>query len=79
MAFPIRKFQLRPGFSAIYSGHFEDASLALKDLYDEIVILDSVFNQSKFSLGIGHDSCKFREVATQMECIATKTEIHFSK
>ena len=58
----------KPGFNAICSGHFEYASLALKDIYHINFILDSIFNQSKFSLGIGVDSCMFKTVAKQMQC-----------
>ena len=70
--------ETKPGFTSICSGHFEDASLALKDLYDEVVELDSVFNQSKYSWGIGHDACMFTEVAKQMECIEKETVQNFN-
>ena len=64
--------ETKPGFTAICSGHFEDASLALKDLYDEEVTLDSVFNQSSYSWGIGNEACIFDQVAKRMECIPQK-------
>ena len=70
--------ETKPGFTAICSGHFEDASLALKDLYDEVVTLDSVFNQSKYSWGIGHNADMFTDVAKQMETIPSDTVQDFS-
>ena len=57
-----------PCFTAICSGHLEYASLILKDLSDEEVIFDSIFNQTKYSFGIGKDSCKFGKIAKQLEC-----------
>ena len=57
-----------PCFTAICSGHCEYASLMLKDLSDEEVIFDSIFNQTKYSFGIGKDSCKFGKIAKQLEC-----------
>lgn len=71
--------ETKPGFTAICSGHFEDASLALKDLYDEVVTSDSIFNQTKYSWGIGHDACIFNEVAKQMECILKDITETFGK
>ena len=70
--------ETKPGFTAICSGHFEDASLALKDLYDEVVTLDSIFNQSKYSWGIGHDADMFSDVAKQMEVIPSDTVQNFN-
>ena len=62
----------KPGFTAICSGHFEDASLALKDLSNSDILTDSIFNQSSHSWGIGVDSCMFCGVAKNMECVPFK-------
>ena len=70
--------ETKPGFTAICSGHFEDASLALKELYNKHVTLDSVFNQSKYSWAIGHDACMFTGVAKQMECIPENSTENFN-
>lgn len=70
--------ETKPGFTAICSGHYEDASLALKDLYDEVVTLDSVFNQSKYSWGIGHNADMFKDIAKQMEIIPSNTVQDFN-
>lgn len=70
--------ETKPGFNAICSKHFEDASLALKDLYDEVVTLDSIFNQSKYSWGIGHDADMFSDVSKQMEVIPSDTVQNFN-
>jgi len=70
--------ETKPGFTAICSGHFEDASLALKNLYNKDVKFDSIFNQSLYSIGIGQDACMFDKVAKQMECIKLKIQENFN-
>ena len=62
----------KPGFTAICSGHFEDASLALQDLSNSDILTDSIFNQSNHAWGIGVDSCMFCGVAKNMECVPFK-------
>ena len=64
--------ETKPNFMALFSGHFSDASLALKDLYDKNILSDSVFNQSNHAWAIGVDACMFTEVAKNMECLAFK-------
>ena len=61
--------ETKPDFTAMFSGHFSDASLALKDLYSENVLSDSIFNQSNHAWGIGVDACLFTETAKNMECV----------
>ena len=61
--------ETKPGFTAMCSGHFEDASLALMDLYNSAIVLDSIFNESDHSWGIGVDSCMFVENSRNMECV----------
>ena len=43
--------ETQPCFTAIFSGHFEDGALALKDLSKTNVLLDSIFNESNSFLG----------------------------
>ena len=66
--------ETKPCLTAICSGHFEDASLALLELSAHTVYLDSVFNQSDFAIGIGLDACMFSEVAKSMYCVPFKVE-----
>lgn len=66
--------ETKPCLTAICSGHFEDASLALLELSAHTVHLDSVFNESDFSIGIGLDACMFSEVAKSMYCVPFKVE-----
>ena len=66
--------ETKPCLTAMFSGHFEDASLALLELSAHTVNLDSVFNQSEFSIGIGLDACIFTEVAKSMYCVPFKDE-----
>ena len=61
--------ETKPDFIAMFSGHFSDASLALKDLYSKKVLSDSIFNESNHAWGIGLDACLFAKVAKNMECI----------
>ena len=70
--------ETKPDFIAMFSGHFSDASLALKDLYSKKVPSDSIFNESNHAWGIGVDACIFQEVATQMECVPFKSVEDFS-
>jgi phosphatidylinositol glycan class N len=70
--------ETKPNFIAMFSGHFSDASLALKDLYSKKVPSDSIFNESNHAWGIGVDACIFREVATQMECVPFQSVEDFS-
>ena len=55
--------ETKPDFIAMFSGHFSDASLALKDLYSKKVLSDSIFNESNHAWGIGLDACLFAKVA----------------
>lgn len=61
--------ETKPGLTAICTGHFEDASLALQDLSSHTILSDSIFNQSDFSIGIGLDACMFSDVAKSMHCV----------
>ena len=61
--------ETKPGFTAICSGHFEDASLALIDLYNGDIMSDSIFNESNYAWGIGVDACMFAEGADNMDCV----------
>ena len=61
--------ETKPCLTAMCSGHFEDASLALLELSAHTVYLDSVFNQSDFAVGIGLDACMFANVAKSMYCV----------
>ena len=70
--------ETKPNFIAMFSGHFSDASLALKDLYSKKVPTDSIFNESNHAWGIGLDACIFKEVAKPMDCVPFKTVEDFS-
>ena len=69
--------ETKPCLTAMFSGHFEDASLALLELSAHTVHLDSVFNQSDFSIGIGLDASLFAEVAKSMFCVPFKVEQNY--
>ena len=70
--------ETKPGFTAICSGHFEDASLALEGLSSRTVLTDSIFNESVYALGVGHDSCMFGDVAKHMYCAPFSSEENFN-
>ena len=70
--------ETKPNFIAMFSGHYSDASLALKDLYSKKVPFDSIFNESNHAWGIGNDGCIFKEVAKQMDCVPFKSIEDFS-
>ena len=61
--------ETKPGFTAMFSGHFEDASLALIDLFNGDIMSDSIFNESNHAWGIGVDACLFAEGADNMDCV----------
>jgi phosphatidylinositol glycan class N len=54
--------------TALFSGHFDDGSITLKRLVNKSIILDSVFNQSRFSLGFGKEICNLT-IGEDLECI----------
>jgi phosphatidylinositol glycan class N len=54
--------------TALFSGHFDDGSITLKRLVNKSIILDSVFNQSRFSLGFGKEICALK-IGEDLECI----------
>ena len=54
--------------TTLFSGHFEDASMSLKRLRNKQIKLDSVFNQSRFSLGFGKEICELK-IGESLECI----------
>jgi len=54
--------------TALFSGHFDDGSITLKRLVNKSIILDSVFNQSRFSLGFGKEICVLK-IGEDLECI----------
>ena len=70
--------ETKPDFTAMFSGHFSDASLALKDLYSVNILSDSVFNQSNHAWGIGVDACMFAKSAKNMECVPFEGEQDYS-
>jgi predicted AlkP superfamily pyrophosphatase or phosphodiesterase len=49
------------------TGHFQDGSLALKHIFNQFVVSDSIFNQSSHAWGVGFIIEVFREQAKQME------------
>ena len=61
--------ETKPGFTALCSGHFEDASLALIDLYNGDIMSDSVFNESNYGWGIGVDACMIAGSINNMDCL----------
>lgn len=65
-------------FIAMFSGHFSDVSLALRDLYSKEFLFDSIFNESNHAWGIGLDSCLFTKTAKNMECVHFESEQDFS-
>ena len=58
--------ETNPCFTTICSGNLEYVSLILKDLSKEEVIFDSIFNKTKYSFGIGKDSCKFGKIEKKL-------------
>lgn len=61
--------ETKPGFTALCSGHFEDASLALIDLYNGDIMSDSIFNESNYGWGIGVDACMIAGSINNMDCL----------
>lgn len=59
--------ETKPCFTAMCTGHFQDGSLALKHIFNQFVVSDSIFNQSNHAWGIGFIINVFTEQAKQME------------
>ena len=61
-----------PCFTAIFSGHFQDGSLALRHLYNIPILTDTILNQSDYSWGIGHMANHLKKMAKKLEIIKKK-------
>jgi len=59
--------ETKPCFTAMCTGHFQDGSLALKHIFKQFVVSDSIFNQSSHAWGVGFIIDVFTEQAKQME------------
>lgn len=58
-----------PCLTAISTGHYQDGSLALKQLSNQRVLFDTIYNESNHAWGLGNFGCYFQKSSRNMDCL----------